>query len=557
MYAAGTTGNGSAPVTLLSSSLTPDSTGAITVPGTYTCPSSGSIVYLVARGGHVGSGATNSGIVLASVLGPCSTISTSSSFTINEATTVAFAYAMAQFLSPGGNLGGASTNTSGIKLAAAAAANLVNMSTGAQPGTTFPQTTGTAPTATINSLANLLNACIVSSGSSSTACTQLYSSASVSGNTPSNTLDAVLNIAKHPGNNVAALYTQSAASTAYTPVLAAAPSDWTMFVTYAGGGMNDPSALSIDSAGNVWVANYFSVASLFSNTGTPMVANGITGDNLYSSYGIAVDANDTAWITNEQSSGGINGGLGSMTLLSNASGSVTANTYGAGGLNFPISVAIDTGATSWIVDYGNSHLTLMDKTGSPLSGVSGYTTNQFIFPVAVAVDSKRNGYVANQSSNTITKVARDGSSFTSYVTGSGPSGVAVDGSDNVWVANYYGDTVNLVSSTGNVSSTGGFTGGGINHPQGIAIDGSGTAWVANYRGPSITQLAGASTAIPGAALSPAAGWGPDAKLLEAFSIAIDAAGNIWVSNFGSNTLTEFVGMAAPVKTPLLGPVSAP
>jgi hypothetical protein len=58
-------------------------------------------------------------------------------------------------------------------------------------------------------------------------------------------------------------------------------------------------------------------------------------------------------------------------------------------------------------------------------------------------------------------------------------------------------------------------------------------------------------------LSPSSGWGADAKLLEAFAIAADASGNLWVSNFGSNTLTEFVGMAAPVKTPLLGPVRVP
>ena len=63
--------------------------------------------------------------------------------------------------------------------------------------------------------------------------------------------------------------------------------------------------------------------------------------------------------------------------------------------------------------------------------------------------------------------------------------------------------------------------------------------------------------IPGAFLSPAAGFGPDAKLLEAFALALDAGGNIWVTNFGSNTITEFVGMAAPVRTPLLGPVALP
>jgi hypothetical protein len=70
-------------------------------------------------------------------------------------------------------------------------------------------------------------------------------------------------------------------------------------------------------------------------------------------------------------------------------------------------------------------------------------------------------------------------------------------------------------------------------------------------------LAGAGATTPGAALSPAGGLGADAALLEAYAIAIDASGNVWVSNFGSNTLTQFIGVAAPVRTPLLGLPAAP
>ena len=36
-----------------------------------------------------------------------------------------------------------------------------------------------------------------------------------------------------------------------------------------------------------------------------------------------------------------------------------------------------------------------------------------------------------------------------------------------------------------------------------------------------------------------------------YAIAIDPSGNLWISNFGSNLLTEFVGLASPVKTPLI------
>ena len=555
VYAAGTTGNGSAPAALLSAPLVTDGNGAFSVAAAFTCPYSNSVLYAVASGGHAGTnGAANAGIVLAAVLGECGSLTSGASFTINEATTVAMAYAMAQFMAGGGKIGAAATNSSGIGLAAATVANLVDVGTGSVPGANFPAT-GKAPAARMNSLANLLNACAVSSGAASAACTGLYTVTANSAGTSSNTLDAVMNLVKQPGANVGTLYTMSTASSAYAPVLTAAPSDWTLFVTYAGGGMNNPSALSIDSTGKVWVANYFSVASLFSNTGAPVFATGITGDNLNNSYGGAVDVNNAVWIANEQSPGALNGGLGTVTLL-NGTGASPA-TYSAGGLNFPISVAFDTSGVAWVVDYGNSHLTLLTNSGTPLSGTAGYTTNEFVFPVAVATDSQCNGWVANQSANTITKVIADGSSFTSYAVGQGPSGVAVDEVNNVWSANYYGNSVGLVSAKGSVLSGAGYTGGGLDHPQGIAADGAGNVWVANYRGPSLTELAGAAASSPGQVLSPAAGWAPEAGLLEAFATAIDASGNVWVSNYGSNTLTEFVGLAAPVKTPLLGPVRVP
>jgi DNA-binding beta-propeller fold protein YncE len=95
------------------------------------------------------------------------------------------------------------------------------------------------------------------------------------------------------------------------------------------------------------------------------------------------------------------------------------------------------------------------------------------------------------------------------------------------------------------------------HPQGIAVDGTGTVWVANYRGNSISEMSGASSASPGTFLSPVSGFGTDASLLEPYGLALDASGNAWVSNFGNNTVTQFVGIATPIKTPFAGPPSAP
>ena len=555
LYAAGMTGNGSAPTALLSSPVTTDSAGTFTIASNAPCPYSNSVLYIVARGGIAGvAGAANNAAVTVAVLGQCSALKSGTSVVVNEATTVAAVWSMNQFLAAGAQIGATSTNSSGIALAAATAMNLVSTTSGKAPGVSFPPT-GKSPISRLNTLANVLNACTSSSGASSSACTQLFSAATGGGSAPSNTMDAAMNIAKSPGTNVATLYGLGAASTAFLPALSAIPSDWTMFATYSGGGLNGPSSLSIDSLGNVWVANYFGVASLFSNTGSPVFASGLTGNGLLNSYGGAVDVNDTMWVANEQSTSSVNSGLGSITLLNSAGNSPAQ--YTSGGLNFPIAVAFDTSGVAWVVDYGNSHITLLSGSGSPLSGATGYTASNLEFPAAVATNSKCNAFVANQSSNTITRVLADGSAFTDFVVGQGPTSIAIDSADNVWSANFYANSVGLVSSSGTVLSGGGYTGGGMNAPRGIAVDGNGNAWVASERGSSLAEFSSASSSAHGNLLSPGGGWGADAQLLEPYSLAIDAAGNIWVSNYGNNTLTEFIGMAAPVKTPLLGPVRLP
>jgi streptogramin lyase len=549
LYAAGATGNGSAPKALLAAPRITDADGAFTVAAGFVCPYSNSLLYAIATGGTVGStGSANTSISLATVIGPCGSVPAASTFSIDEATTVATAYAMAQFIS-GENIGATATNSSGLLLAAATAANLVNATTGVAPGASFPST-GIAPIAKLNSLASLLNACVVATAASSS-CTNLYSASAPA----TDTFAAAINIAQHPGANIATLYSLSTASSAYSPALTSAPPDWTLAVNFTGGGMNAPSAVSIDSTGKVWVANYFSVASLFSNTGAPLFPGGVGGDQLYESYGGAVDVNDNFWIVNEESSGSLNSGLGTLTVLNNA-GALDAN-YTNGGINFPLAVAFDTSGVSWVVDYGNSHITLLDPNGNPLSGTAGYSAANLQFPVAVATDAKCNAYVANMANNTLTRVLADGSDFTDFAIGDGPTGIAIDASGNVWSANYYGDSIGLITSAGNVASGTGYTGGGISHPQGIAADGSGNVWVVNYRGPSLSELAAASSSDPGAILSPAAGWAPDANLAEAFGLAIDAGGNLWATSFGTNTLTEFVGLATPVRTPQLGPVRIP
>jgi len=182
---------------------------------------------------------------------------------------------------------------------------------------------------------------------------------------------------------------------------------------------------------------------------------------------------------------------------------------------------------------------------------------QLALPVAVAVDASHNAWVANQSSSTITHISADGSKIAQISCCNGASGVAVDQGGNVWVANYFGSTISEVSSAGAVLLNG-KTGGGVDHPQAVAIDGAGRVWVSNFHAGTLSEFAGSNSAVSGTPLSPATGLGTDAQLGSPFALAVDASGNLWVTNSnGANTVTVFIGLASPVKTPLLGPPQSP
>jgi sugar lactone lactonase YvrE len=560
LYAAGTSGNGSAGSGLLTNTLVTDGAGAFTVPAGYACPAAASQLYVVVRGGNVAGGAANPAIVLAAPVGACSQLASGSQFVINEVTTAATAYGLAQFLSPGGNIGASATNSKGLSNAVATVASLANLTTGASPGASFPAN-GLSPAARINSVANLLNTC--TSASSASGCTALFSSTTPSGGTaPNNTLDAALNLARNPGTNVAALYTQSTASKAFTPALTASPADWTMFINYTGGGMNTPTAVGVDSSGNVWVASYHSVVSEFSPTGAPVFPNGITGGGLFNSYGLAIDAQNQVWIPNEDSTNtGVNGGNGSVTVL-DSGGKITSGPAGYfdGGIAYPLAIAIDTSSTAWVIDYLNQHLTLLSSTGQPLSGATGYTSPELQFPISLAIDASNNAWVGNTYGGRVVKVPHDGSQATSYPCCDWAGGIAIDQRGFVWVANYMGDSISQLAGDGTVISPPTGYGDGkasILHPQGIAVDGSGHVWVTNILGTSMTELAGSAASSPGQILSPTAGWARDAGFNYGWAVAIDASGNLWVVNHTTNLLTEIVGLATPVKTPQVGPVQSP
>jgi streptogramin lyase len=573
LYTAGLGGYGSASTSLLNPSASDISTdgngngyvttagnGSFSISGDWSCAHGTDEVYVLALGGNPGlaDGASNPALGMMAALGPCNSLpSAYPPLFIDEVTTVVSAWALQQFMTDATHIGAAGANATGLSNAFAQVPNLVDIATGQALAKT-PAGNGTIPQSKIDTLANILASCVNAANGASAACGSLFSAATPPGKaSAADTIAAALSIARNPTDKVSTLFTLGALSGPYQPQLSTAPNDWMLFVTLDGGGLNGPASLAVDGFGNLWVSNYGGVASAFSPVGVPLAADGYSGGGLNEVFGMAIDTRNNVWLANEQSTGGVNSGLGTITKLNPGGHALSGDSgYDAGGIYFPIGVTADPNGNMWIVDYGDSKVTLLNGSGASLSGATGWGGTSLEFPVALAVDSNHNAWVANQSANSITRISADGSTTTVITCCNGASGIATDQGNNVWVANYYGDSISEVSNSGTVLLNG-ITGGGVLHPQGIAVDGSGTVWTANYRGNSVSEVSGASSASPGIFLSPAGGFGADASLMQPYGLALDASGNAWVSNFGKDTVTQFLGIATPVKTPFAGPPSLP
>ncbi|WP_157477483.1 NHL repeat-containing protein [Granulicella tundricola] len=555
LYAAGTSGNGTGAVNLLpGQTISSNSAGQFSIPQDFACPTSTTQTYLVAQSGNPGlaGGTDNRALLLVAALGDCGSLSITTTPIVNEATTAAAAWAFSTFLGASAAIGSSATNATGLRNAFALAANLVSISTGTIPGPNLPSS-AKFETAKLNTLANALASCTHSEGGA--ACGPLFAAAQQGTTKPATTLDAALSIVRNPANNVTAVFAASSGQTTFQPTLASAPHDWTLSITYGNctsgcGGLNLPGNIAIDSTGAVWVANYFGrVASKFSATGVAAATNGFVGTGLYASYGIAVDASDNAWVTNLQSFTPTNSYSGSVSEFSPAGAELSGLGYTGGGVYYPLAVAAGTNGDIWVADYGSSSASLLASNGTTLSGASGYAASQLPFTSAVALDATQNAWFAVQ--NGVARVTPLGA-VTSFSCCDDPEGIAVDPSGDIWVADYGASSLIELSPSGQTMATLDTASAGAS-PKGIAIDGAGNVWAANYYGNSLTALTGSNAAFR----FPTRTIGLDASLNEPYAIAVDASGNLWVSNSNSNALVEFIGLASPVKTPLLGPPAQP
>ncbi|MGI4828544.1 MAG: beta strand repeat-containing protein, partial [Janthinobacterium lividum] len=229
----GLSGGGSTATPLLSTPATSDGNGGFNITGTYSCPTDASQVYLLARGGNPGlaPGTNNAAITLMAALGPCGNLSSSTFINVDEVTTVALANSLAPFTYTTSAIGSTPSDAILLNAAFAMANRFASTTTGTSPGTNVPSG-DTVPVSKVNTLANILAACINSAGGTagdSSACGTLFSLATMAGtSSPTDTFTAAVRIADTPALNTAALFNTSSASAPFQPALTSAPSDFSL-----------------------------------------------------------------------------------------------------------------------------------------------------------------------------------------------------------------------------------------------------------------------------------------------------------------------------------------
>jgi streptogramin lyase len=331
-------------------------------------------------------------------------------------------------------------------------------------------------------------------------------------------------------------------------------------LTVTGGGLDSPTALGVDGSNNVWVANYLGSLSAFSPQGAPFTGSPFGLGKLSEVYGLAIDPNNNIWVTNEEepyhypTAGSVTAFVGAESVTP-APGSLLngASSHSDVSVDFPESIAADTNGDILIADYGNSAVTIYNDSGVFVE--KGVASGHASLPVAIAPDLSHGLWLADEGNNSVTHIASDGTVLAYFHCGEGANGVATDSFGNAWISNYYSGTLSEISpAASTIAVTTTATGGGMtdNAPSGIAVDASQNVWVANYYGANFSEIAGnGGGPTAGSAVSPSAGYGLDAHLLLPFAIAPDAAGNLWISNFGKSSLTMFFGLATPTRTPLI------
>ena len=196
-------------------------------------------------------------------------------------------------------------------------------------------------------------------------------------------------------------------------------------------------------------------------------------------------------------------------------------------------------------------------SGSPGADNGFGNTASFNLPIAIAVDGAGNIYVADLGNNLVRKINING--IVTTLAGSGaegaangagsnasfsaPSGIAVDAAGNAYVADYGnnlirkispGGVVTTLAGSGAASSADGMgTAASFFDPTGIATDAAGNVYVADYGNKLVRKI------TPQGLVTTLAGADRDIGYFDSpTGITVDAAGNVYVADYGNDRVVQ-------------------
>lgn len=600
LYAAGTGGYGTSATSLIKSTgsnvfedgsgnyyVLTDANGNFSLGGDYTC-TEGTQVYMVAVGGNPGlSGpVNNTAIVQMAGLGQCPAAGNLAAqvpyLTINEVTTVAFAYAMGGFGSTAFNISSNAANSTAsakaIANAMANANNIINLHYGQAPAVTNGNANSVNPQAKLYALANILATCVNTSSSASSQCSSLFNVAkSPAGAPATDESSAIFNIVHTPANtttyptHVNDIWNLTSSAPAFTLIsapLSSAPTDWTMPVIYnalvsppvvVGQDITSgPYNIAFDANGNAWIGDRVKGVVEIGPQGAANTYN--PGFGMVK--GVAVSpADGTIWVSDYGNS---------IVDVLNESGTVvttlTQNIYNKNNPHGPILTAFSldpiTGFMAYQANEERPGIVLFEANPSTpylytkvdyINGTGNKSFPDVDTPGWIAVDQTGQAWLPSTDTGEIGNAVikwKDGTETGNPSEAVGPESYSTvsDGNSNIWLTTNTGTATleEIYSGSTSIGST--QTGGGMNEPYKLVVDGANTVWIANNGANTVsafsTSGSGSWLATNGFSTSAASGTG-------CVVIGVDGSGNVWTGN-ADGSVTQLLGLAAPTATPFYG-----